>query len=172
MWNISVWVPSPHTKWNAVLQGETCIAAWVFHDCPYIYEDNQRSFLQHLQAPYGPYRVITTNNNYTIWCKISYFRCSLCKGNMRMWCREWHPLLLKCLINFLRYIRVVRRALDRLYITHMVHTMSFLKNSLLILCKISAFGHPLCIWEMGFCATRRDIHCCSSVSWLSLDVEE
>ena len=110
-------------KCNAVLQGETYIASWVFHDCPHIYEDNQRSFLQHLQAPYGPYRVITTNNNYTIWCKISYFRCSLCKGNMRMWCREWHPLLLKCLINFLRYIRMVRRAPGRIYNPHIWSTL-------------------------------------------------
>jgi len=59
-------------------------------------------------------------------CKISYFRYPLCMGNMRMYVKERHPLLLKCLTTILRYIKMVRRAPDRIYNPHVVHKVSFL----------------------------------------------
>ena len=50
--NISFGAPSLHRKWDAVLQGETTIAAEVFHNLPPMYKDDCKSFWQHLQAPY------------------------------------------------------------------------------------------------------------------------
>ena len=40
MQNIRFQAPSHHGEWDAVLQGETFIAAWVCHNLPYMCADD------------------------------------------------------------------------------------------------------------------------------------
>ena len=125
------------------------IAAYVIHNRPQMHTNDWKAFYHHLQAPYGVYYVISAKNNYTISCKISYFRYPLSTENAMMCYKERHPLLLKCLITFLRYIMMILGAPDRLYNPHMVHTVSFLpKITLIFHHKYQLLG-TLSAWEMG-----------------------
>ena len=76
---------------------------------------------------------------------------------MRMCYKERHPLLLKCFITFLRYTMMVQRAPDRIYSPHMIHTESFLPKITHKVgsCKMSAFGHPLCMGDGMLCYIKR-----------------
>ena len=80
MQNIRFGAPSQHRKWDAVLQGDTCIASGVFHNLPYMYEDDYRSFGVHLQDPHGPHHIISVKNNSQISGKMLDFRYPLSTG--------------------------------------------------------------------------------------------
>ena len=82
-------------QWNDVQQWEASIAPWVFHNLPWIYKGDWRSFWQHLQAHYGQHHIITTKNNSQISLKISAFNQPLCTENMMLCGKERHTLLLE-----------------------------------------------------------------------------
>ena len=101
---------------------------------------------------------------------MSYFRYSQHMGNMRMWCKERYPLPIKCIITFLRYIRMVSRSPDWIYNPHMVHMVLFLwKIANKFHAKYQLLG-TLSIRETKCWAARRDIHCWLSVSKAFLDI--
>ena len=101
---------------------------------------------------------------------ISDFRFLLCTRNWMLCCKERHPLLLECFITFLRCIIMIGRASDIIKKLLMVYTVSFLhKITLKSDAKYQFLGN-LSTQEMGYNTIRRDIHCCLSVSWHSLDV--
>ena len=60
---------------------------------------------------YGSYCAISANIDFKIAHKISDLGCALSMVNGMMCCNERHTLLLKYVITFLRYIRMVRREL-------------------------------------------------------------
>ena len=95
---------------------------------------------------------------------------SFLKGNRMIWCKDRYTLLLKCLMTFLRYIRMIGRASGSIYNPDMVNTMSLLpKIALKSHTYIWPFGHLL-QQEKGCYAARRDTHCCLSDAGPSLDV--
>ena len=66
------------------------------------------------------------------------------RGNRMVCSKDSRPLLLKCLITFLIYIRMIRRASDSIYKSlHGQHHVITTKNNSQISCKISSFGYPL-----------------------------
>ena len=82
---------------------------------------------------------------------MSYFRYPLCMGNTRMCYKERHSLLLKYLITFLRYVRMIQGASDRILKPRMVHTVSFLPKITLKFRQNISFGAPSLHrkWENG-----------------------
>ena len=81
-----------------------------------------------------------------------------------------HTLLLKCIITFLRYMMIVRRAPDSIYKHLMVHMVSFLPKITVKLCAKYQLFDTLSARDIGQCAVRKDTHCCLSVLYPSLDV--
>ena len=135
--------PSQHRKWDAVLQGDTSIASGVFHNLPYMYQDDYRSFRVHLQDPHGPHHIISVKNNFQISGKMLDFRYPRSTKYWVRCCKERHPLLLKSFITFLRCIWMTGQASDSISRPIMVHRVSFnAKNNSQISHKISDLGHP------------------------------
>ena len=78
------------------------------------------------------------------------------KGYGMMCCNVGHTLMLKCLITFLRYIRILGRASGSFYNTfHGQHRVITVKNNSQISCKMSAFGHPLHTLNEMLCCKKR-----------------
>ena len=147
-----------------MLQGESSIAAKVFHNLPQMCKDGWTNFWSHLQAHYGPHGVIYAKNNSQISHKSLDLGHPPSTGNGMMYCKEIHLLLLECFITFLRYIVMIGLASDSIYETPLIHTISFLPNTAL---KFQAKYQILrTIWaqEMEYCAARRYIYCFWSVS--------
>ena len=82
---------------------------------------------------------------------MSYFRYPLCMGNTRMCYKERHSLLLKYLITFLRYIRMIQRASDRILKPRMVHTVSFLPKITL------KFRQNISFWAPSLHGKHKDV---------------
>ena len=97
--------------------------------------------------------------------KIPYDGYPLSMGNGMMCCKDTHPLLLKYRKPFMACMRKLRWASDDIiYMPNVVYFVWFpLKFTLNLHPKYMILG-TLSAWEMGWCATRRDIHCCMSVS--------
>ena len=123
--NIRLWVPSQHMKWDAALQWETFIAAWLLINLPLLYNGSWQSLWQHLWAQYGPNHVNSVKTNSQFAYIMSDFRYPLNRGNEMMCCKERHSLLFGCFITFLRCIRMFRWASDSIYKPVMAHTVSF-----------------------------------------------
>jgi len=89
-------------KWDAVLQGETTIAAQVFHNLPQMYKDDCNSFWQHLQAPYEiTVSFILKKTTLQSHKKYQTLGTPFLRGDEMMCCNDIHTLLLECLITFL-----------------------------------------------------------------------
>ena len=52
-------------------------------------------------------------------------------GNGMLYCKEMYVLLLECFITFFICIEMIDLASDSIYVTIMVHTISFLPNTIL-----------------------------------------
>ena len=93
---------------------------------------------------------------------MSVFGLLLRTGNEMMCCKEIHPLLLECLITFLRYRSMIGRASEGIYnACHGQHLVNPTTNNSQFLCKIAAFGHPF--------HTRNGMLCCKDLHILLLE---
>ena len=147
-----------------MLQGDTSIASGVFHNLPYMYQDDYRSFRVHLQDPHGPHHIISVKNNSQTSGKMLDFRYPLSTKYGVRCCKERHPLLLKCVITFLRCIWMTGQASDSICRPIMVHRVSFMpKTTLKFHTKFQIWG-TLPAHEMGCSTARRYTYCCWSVS--------
>ena len=92
-------------------------------------------------------------------------------GNVLLcWCKERYLLSMKCFIAFLRCVKMVKGAFDRIYEPLMIHNMLFLPTTNLKFHPKFQFSGILSTKGMWCCATRRDIHCCLTTSYHSLNV--
>ena len=82
MQNIRFEVPSKHSQWHAMQQGETNIAAWLFHKLSYMYKNDWVSFDEHIWAPCVPHLDLISQYNSQISCQMSDLRYHL---RMRKW---------------------------------------------------------------------------------------
>ena len=74
-----------------------------------------------------------------------------------------HPLLLECFITFLIHIRHMWGPSVNRYEPHMVHTVQFLPGwTLKLRTKCKLLG-TLSAPRMGWCTSRRDMHCFWSI---------
>ena len=89
-----------------MLQGKTSIATQVFHNLPWKHKKGGRSFSHYLEAPCScPHQVISARIDFQISCNMPNLGYPLSIGNGMLCCKKRHPLLLKCAIIFLRYIK-------------------------------------------------------------------
>ena len=123
--NIRFLVPSQHRKWDAMLQGETSIVAWVFPELCYMYINDWMRFWQHLRAPHGSHQVISSEMGSQIAYKIPDFGYPLSTENDMFSCKERHLLLIGWFMTFLRCMRMIGGVSNSIYKTLMAHTMLF-----------------------------------------------
>ena len=123
------------------------------------------------KACHGQHCVVATKNYTQNSFKSSDFGLTLRTGNGMLYYNEGYSLLLKCSITFIRCIRFIGRDSDSIYKPAVANTVLFLlptttlkfhEQYQLLGCLSSA--------ETGYWATRRDSHCCLSVSLPSIDV--
>jgi len=129
-----------------------------------MYKDDYKSFIQHMVDPYSLCRWISAEVDSQFAYKISDFRYPLFTGNEMLCYKERHPLLLKCIIQFLICTGMLRGALKSIRTRLNDGTMSFLpKTTVQFDAKSQSLG-TLQAHKMGYYDTRRDIHCYLSVS--------
>ena len=100
-----------------------------------------------------------------------------CGGNLHtengmLCCNMTHPLLVEYFITFFPWNRMLGRALDSIYKPLMIYTVLFLSKTTF---KFHAKYHildTLLVLDMGYCETRRGIHCSLTVSYPSWNVWE
>ena len=119
-----------------------------------MHEYDWKSLWLHLQAPYGPHLPITTKTTLNFHTICQSLGTPFLKGNWMMCCKETHPLLFKCLMAFLRCIKMIGRAFDGIYVLLMVYTMSFLTKATIkfhakypILWTLSAQRYKMLCWK-------------------------
>ena len=132
MQNISFWAHSPNGRRDTVLQWDTSIAAWGFHNLLYIYKDACRSFWYHLPPP----ALCSTLCHFSWKQPSDFIKCHSLgtpfpKGNGMLYCKERQQLLVKCLITFLIYKWIIGRASGSIYKPVMVNTMPVLPKTTL-----------------------------------------
>ena len=97
-------------------------------------------------------------------CKMSDVGLPLCPGNKMMWYNGRCILLLMWSITAIRCITKIGRPSTTICKHLMVYIMSFLpKTTIKFHAKYHISG-TLSARKMQWCATRRDIHCCLTVS--------
>ena len=165
--NTRCWVPSQHRKWDGVLQWVISITAGVYQYPPPMYVGKwdellaSDSIYKHLVVHI---MIFLCKTDFKTVSKIPYDGYPLSMGNGMMCCKDTHPLLLKYRKPFMACMRKLRWASDIIYMPNVVYFVRFsLKFTLNLHPKYVILG-TLSAWEMGWCATRRDIHCCMSVS--------
>ena len=84
--------------------------------------------------------------------------------------KERHPLLLECFLTFPQYISIIRGTFDNIWKPLIVHIISFLPIANIKFHAKYQIVSTLSEHEMGWCVTRRDIHCCLSVSLSPFDI--
>ncbi len=126
IYNARFWVPSQDRKGSAMLYGETSIAAEVVHNLPIMYEEVERRFWTHLQAPYCPHHAISVMIDSHISHKMPHLGYPIVTGNGMLCYNERYTLLLKCFITYLSCIRKVRGACDNIHRPLMGHIVPFL----------------------------------------------
>ena len=164
--NTKCWAHSQHRKWDGVLQWVISITAGVYQYPPPMYVSRKMrwasdSIYKHLVVHIMIFLCKTDSKTVS---KIPYDGYPLSMGNGMMCCKDTHPLLLKYRKPFMACMRKLRWASDIIYMPNVVYFVRFpLKFTLNLHPKYVILG-TLSAWEMGWCATRRDIHCCMSVS--------
>ena len=78
-------------------------------------------------------------------------------GNVLLcWCKERYLLSMKCFIAFLRCVKMVKGAFDRMYEPLMIHNVSFLPTTNLKFdAKTSVFSYPLKKGSVMLCYNGR-----------------
>ena len=94
---------------------------------------------------------ILPNTSYIFMQSIS-FQVPLRTEIMWMCYKERHALLFNCLITFLTYIRMAKRALGRIYNPHMVHAVSFLHKM-----KYKCYAKYQSFWAPSLHAKWEDV---------------
>ena len=135
-----------------------------------MYRNGGKSFCWYLQDPCCPDHIISEENYSKIPCTISDFSHPLDMEHGILCFKEGHPLPLECSITFLRCIMMIRGASGSIYKTLTVNIMSLLLKTTPKFHGKSQVLETLSAQEMGCHATRRDIHCCLSIVYPSLDV--
>ena len=122
------------------------------------------SIYKHLLL-FTPWHFCHTDSQIASTIPYDGYPLTLSMGNGMMCCKDTHPLLLKYRKPFMACMRKLRWASDDIiYMPNVVYFVRFpLKFTLNLHPKYVILG-TLSAWEMGWCATRRDIHCCMSVS--------
>ena len=129
-----------------------------------MYKNEWMSFWKHVQALSGPQCVISTNKSSQISCKMLDFGHTHNTANGIMCYKERQPLLLECFLTFPQYISIIRGTFDNIWKPLIVHIISFLPITNIKFHAKYQIVSTLSEHEMGWCVTRRDIHCCLSVS--------
>ena len=109
-----------------MLYGETSIADEVVHNFPIMYEEVERRFGTHLQAPYCPHHAISVMIDSHISHKMSHLGYPIITGNRMLCYNERYTLLLKFFITYLSCIKKVRGACDNIHRPLMGHIVPFL----------------------------------------------
>ena len=116
--NFRLQIPYQHWKWDAMLQGERSIAAWVFHSIPHMSWNGYRMFRKHIPAHYGPPCFIPIKNSIPISCKMSEHGYPL---SMRNAMASYKRRESNCCLSVLRPSLYVYRWLEGLLIASMSH---------------------------------------------------
>ena len=117
-----------NAKCDDVLQEETSIATQVFRNLPWKHKKGGRSFSHYLEAPFCPHQVISARIDFQISCNMPNLGYPLSIGNGMLCCKKRHPLLLKCAIIFLRYIKSMRGGSGSIYKPLLCQTVLFLSK--------------------------------------------
>ena len=167
--NARLWVPALYKKWDAVVQGQTSIAAEVIHSLPYMQKEDGCSYWFHLLPPCGSHCVISARVDSKIAYKMQDLGYPLSMGKGVSCCTKWHPLLLNCFMTFLGYIKMFRHPSDIIHEPHMVQTMLLLPRwTLKVHTKYLIFA-SLSAQNMRWYTIRKGINCCWNISYHSLD---
>ena len=98
-------VPYQRGKWDAVLQGESYIAAEVFHNIAQMHEKDLGSFWKHLWTPYSSNRVISAVVDSQIAHIIPDLGWHVCLVNGMLCCKDSCQLLSMWSKSFIWCIR-------------------------------------------------------------------
>ena len=134
--------PSLHGKWDDVIWCEIHIAAWVLCNLPWMYKKDWKSPWQHIWPPRGQYSVFSIKNTLKFQAKITNFVYQFSPGNVVMWQKNIHPLLLKCFLTFLGYMNIIKIAFDSISNPLMVNAASFYQNKFWHLTQNNQFWAP------------------------------
>ena len=129
-----------------------------------MYQGVSKIFQQHLYTHhYQPVCYIARNNSQ-LSCKTSVFGYPPSTGHGMLYCKECHPLLLKCFITFLRCIWMIAGAFGSIESQVMITPLSFLKETTLNFhAKYQTLG-TLSARGMDYYTAKKYIHCCLGVS--------
>ena len=121
-----------------------------------MHEYDWKSLWLHLQAPHGPHLSITTKTTLNFHTICQSLGTPFLKGNWMMCCKETHPLLFKCLMTFLRCIKMIGRSSDSIYKPVMVNTVSFLQKQLSnFMQHVKLLWAPLETWNVLLWCKKR-----------------
>ena len=90
--------------------------------------------------------------------------------NWMKYCNERHPLLPECFITFLRCVKMLERAPERMCITPSGSKLYHFSQKVISNVTQNVRFDTLSEQEMGRSTARADMHCCLSMLWPSLGV--
>ena len=122
---------------------------------------NERSFWQHLQAPYGSYR-IQFLLRLTLKLQIKSTILGTLSATEMDWCQLWRYIHCCWSLSYpTLWMRMMWGDFCSIYMPLIVvHTVSFQLRLTLILHPIYLISVSLPVIIMGWCTAQRDIHCC------------